>query len=308
MSHAVHPRIPACSRRWRYQRNIAPYLFISPFLILFFVFILYPLASSIALSFQKTAGPHLSHFAGLVHFRFLLHDWLFWLAMANTVGFSVTFLCIQIPTSLGLALLLNHPRIRCRHFLRFAFFSSNLVGQAFAAVLFTLLLAPRQGLLDRLLGWCWPSLAEIDWKSDWRFARLAILIAALWLSIGYAMIYLLAALQAVDRDLYEAALADGAGRWSRFWHVTLPQIRPVLYFLILVGTIASLSLFELPWVFFGGSGPGFAGMTVVAYLFAQGFGVGDLGYASAVAWALVLFIAAITLLQIRMMRLAREQA
>jgi ABC-type sugar transport system permease subunit len=149
---------------------------------------------------------------------------------------------------------------------------------------------------------------EIDWKSDWRFARLAILIAALWLSIGYAMIYLLAALQAVDRDLYEAAVTDGAGKWSRFWHVTLPQIRPVLMFLILIGTIGSLSLFELPYVFFQGSGPGFAGLTVVAYLFTQGFGVGDLGYASAVAWALVLFIGAIALLQIRVMRLAREQA
>jgi ABC-type sugar transport system permease subunit len=301
-------QLPRRSRLWRLQRNGAPYLFLAPFLILFFCFILYPLMNSIALSFEKTAGPRLTRFAGLAHFRFLLHDWLFWVAMANTIGFAIAFLCVQIPASLGLAMLLNHPRVRFRNVLRFAFFSSNLVGQAFAAVLFTLLLAPREGLLDRVLGFFCPRLAEIDWKSDWRFARLAILIAALWLSIGYAMIYFLAALQAVDRDLYEAALTDGAGRWPRFWHVTLPQIRPVLVFVILVGTIGSLSLFELPYVFFQGSGPGFAGLTVVAYLFTQGFGAGDLGYASAIAWALVILIGGIALIQIRVTRIGREQA
>ncbi len=293
---------------WSVQRRAAPYLFLLPFLILFFGFILYPLGNSVVLSFEKTAGPRLTRFAGLTHYRFLLHDWLFWIAVLNTVGFAIAFLCLQIPMSLALAIVLNSRLVRCRNFFRFAFFSSNLVGQAFAAVLFTLLLVPRQGLVNRALGTFWPALLEIDWKGDPRFARAAILLAALWLSVGYGMIYFLAALQAVDQELYDAAHADGAGWWSRFWHVTLPQIRPVTLFLILVGTIASLSLFELPYVFFQGSGPGFAGLTIVQYLFTQGFGAGDLGYASAVAWALVALIGSVALLQMKIAGLRGERA
>jgi len=291
---------------WSLQRRAAPYLFLLPFLILFFGFVLYPLANSVILSFEKTAGPRLTRFAGLTHFRFLLHDWLFWVAVLNTIGFAIAFLCLQIPASLALALLLNSPLVRFRNFFRFAFFSSNLVGQAFAAVLFTLLLVPRAGLVNRMLGAVWPSLLELDWKSDPRFARVAILMAALWLSVGYGMIYFLAALQAVDQELYDAARADGAGAWSRFWHVTLPQIRPVTVFLILVGTVGSLSLFELPYVFFQGPGPQFAGLTIVQYLFTQGFGAGDLGYASAIAWALVALIGTVTLVQIKIFRGAGE--
>jgi ABC-type sugar transport system permease subunit len=295
---------PAANRftLWSLQRRSAPYLFLLPFLILFFGFVLYPLANSIVLSFEKTAGPRLTRFVGLAHFRFLVCDWLFWVAVLNTIGFAIAFLSLQIPASLALALLLNSPLVRCRNFFRFAFFSSNLVGQAFAAVLFTLLLVPRAGLINRALGAVWPALLELDWKSDPRFARVAILIAALWLSVGYGMIYFLAALQAVDHELYDAATADGAGPWSRLWHVTLPQIRPVTVFLILIGTVSSLSLFELPYVFFQGPGPRFAGLTIVQYLFAQGFGAGDLGYASAIAWALVLLIGSVTLVQIRIFR------
>jgi ABC-type sugar transport system permease subunit len=291
---------------WSIQRKAAPYLFLLPFLLLFFGFVVYPLADSVVLSFEKTAGPRLTHFAGFAHFRFLVHDWLFWVAMLNTVGFSIAFLLLQIPASLALALLLNSRLVRCRNIFRFAFFSSNLVGQAFAAVLFTLLLVPRAGLINRLLAMVWPGLLELDWKSDPRFARVAILLAALWLSVGYGMIYFLAALQAVDHELYDASRADGAGTWSRFWHVTLPQIRPVTVFLILIGTVSSLSLFELPYVFFQGPGPRFAGLTVVQYLFIEGFGAGDLGYASAIAWALVALIGTVTLVQIKMFRIDRE--
>jgi ABC-type sugar transport system permease subunit len=282
-------------------------LFVLPFLLLFFGFVLYPLSRSVILSFEKTDGPQLTRFVGLAHFRFLLHDWLFWTAVANTVGFTIAFVALQIPLSLGLALLLNSPKVRGREFFRFAFFSCNLVGQAFAAVIFTLLLVPRLGLVNRAFGWLLPGGIETDWKGDWHYARPAILVAALWLSVGYGMMYLLAALQAVDRELYDAAHADGAGAWSRFRHVTLPGIRPVLVFLMLVGSIASLSLFELPYVFFQGPGPRFAGLTIVEYLYTEGFNAGDLGYASAIAWALVALIGTITLVQIKVTRVLREE-
>ena len=135
----------------------------------------------------------------------------------------------------------------------------------------------------------------------------AVIFAALWLSVGYGMVYFLAALQAVDRELYEAAQVDGAGRWARFRHITLPEIAPVLRFLVLVGLIGSFQLFELPFVMFEqGPGPASYGITIVMYLYLMGFDAGDAGYASAVGWGLVLIIVLFTLAQIRSMRRAAE--
>jgi len=268
---------------------------------------LYPLAWSVSLSLQKNAGPVVSRFVGLANYRFLFTDRMFWFACMNTLIYAVLFLSLQLPLSLLLAILLNDRRVRGRYLLRFSFFSTYLVGQVFLAVMAHVLLAPRHGLVNvvigRLLPWIGP---EINWSERPVLAMPAIVLASVWVSIGYAMIYWLAALQSVDRELYEAAEVDGAGPWMRFRHVTLPGIRPVAVFLLLVGTIAALSLFDLPFVFFQGPGPGFAGMTIVMYLYEQGFVAGDIGYAAAVGWVLVFLILGITLVQIRVTGAARD--
>lgn len=294
------------STAWTLQHRLAPYLFVSPFVVLFCAFMIYPLGRSIMLSLFQTAGPNLRKFVGAANYRFLMHDEYFWLAVANTVALAMAFLIVQIPASLGLAILLNSAQVRAKTFFRFAFLSTHLVGQVFVAVLFSQLLNPRSGLVNRVIGLFTHQTPEINWLTDPWLARVAILLAWLWLAIGFGMIYFLAALQAVDRELYEAADVDGAGEWTKFWHVTLPGIRPVLIFLILVGTIGGLQLFELPYVLFPSTtGPARAGVTIVMYLFMQGFGTGDLGYASAIGWVLTLFILVISLVQIRLLGATR---
>lgn len=293
-------------RFWSLQQRLAPYLFVLPFVVLFGVFLLYPLARSLYLSLFYAGGTASAEFIGLGHYRFVLGDPIFWLACLNTFAFAVLFLSIQIPASLGLAVLLNSPRVRFRELFRFAFFSSHVVGGVFVAVLFRLLMAPRQGLLNKAIGALPFFTSDNNWLGDPLLARPAIVIAALWLSIGWGMVYLLAALQSVDRELYEAAQVDGAGPWWRFWHVTLTGIRPVLAFLVLVGTVAALSLFELPYVFFQGSGPKLAGMTIVMYLYENGFMTGDISFAAAVGWILVLMILGVSLLQVRLTFMAEK--
>jgi ABC-type sugar transport system permease subunit len=119
----------------------------------------------------------------------------------------------------------------------------------------------------------------------------ALVMASLWTSTGFNMIYFLAGLQAVDKDLYEAAMVDGAGQWHQFWNVTWPSIMPVTTFVLVTATIGSLQLFELPWILFNqGAGPDNSGLTMVMYLFVNGFVNGDLGYASAVGWTLAMII------------------
>jgi len=287
---------------WSIQSKYAPYLFVSPFVILFGVFMLYPLARSLSLSFYQTYGPNYSKFVGLGNYRFLMQDKVFWLAVLNTTLYTVGFLIIQIPASLLLAILLNNRLLRGRSFFRFAFFSSNLVGHVFVAVLFSILLNPRHGLINRALSLALPGDVQLNWLSNPMLALPATLIAGLWLAIGFGMIYFLAALQAVDKDLYEAAEVDGAGTCSQFWHVTIPGIRPVMIFMILIGTIGAFQLFELPYVMFQGPGPNYSALTIVMYLFMMGFEVGDLGYGAAIGWMLVIIIFLVSLAQLRTAR------
>jgi ABC-type sugar transport system permease subunit len=130
---------------WAVQAKYAPYFFVAPFLILFCVFMVYPLVRSITMSLYTYAGPHTSRFIGLGHYRFFLTDLLLWIAVANTVIYAVAYMSLQIPLSLGLALLLNNARVRFRNWLRFAFFAPYLVGNVFVSMIFVLLLAQRQG-------------------------------------------------------------------------------------------------------------------------------------------------------------------
>lgn len=272
------------TRLWAWQSRYSSYLFVAPFVILFLIFFLYPLGRSLMLGFHKTLGPGQTKFVGFENYRFLLTDRFFWLAMGNTIAFTIGYLLFQIPAALGLAIFLNSPRVRAKSVFRFAFFSTHLTGSVFVAVLFAQLLSPKT--------------IGVNVMSRPEFTLPLVLVASLWLSVGFAMMYFLAALQAIDRDLYEAAEVDGAGPWSQFWHVTLPGIRPVLMAMILIGTIGALQLFELPYVLYQQSaGPLSSGLTVVMYLFFTGWAQGDLGYASAIGWALVLLIVVIVLLQ-----------
>jgi ABC-type sugar transport system permease subunit len=295
-------------RWWKLQARAAPYLFVSPFMIIFCVFLLYPLTRSLYLSFHRTIGAGHIMFVGLGNYRFLLgHDLLFGLAVLNTAVFTVAFLALQIPISLGLALLLNSRRVRLRSLFRFSFFSSYLVGQVFAGVIFFQFFSP-DGLVNHTLGVILHRRIVIPWLSSPSMVLPSVLIASLWLATGYGMIYFLAALQAVDHELYEAAEVDGAGSWSRFFHITLPGIRHVLVYMLLIGAIGGFQLFELPFVLLQGAGPGGRGLTVVMYLFIMGFNAGDLGYASAIGWVLVAMLGIIFLARFRFFRFRQEIA
>jgi ABC-type sugar transport system permease subunit len=126
----------------------------------------------------------------------------------------------------------------------------------------------------------------------------AIVLASLWMYVGFNMIYFLAALQAVDPELYESAQVDGAGAFQQFLHVTIPCIRHVAVLVVVMSTIGSFQLFELPYVMLRGPGPDNAGLTVVMHLFMSGFATGDLGYAAAVGWVLAAGVFIFTLTQI----------
>ena len=283
-------------RLFRWQHRYAPYLFTAPFVVTFLVFALYPMAKSLVLAFYVTVGPKSSVFVGLENFRFLLSDPSFYVAVKNTAVFALFSVFLQLPLSLGLATLLNAKFLRLRNAWRFGFFSPYLLGQVFVAVLFSVIFAPRLGLLNQVLSSMALVPSNKDWLGEAERVMPALVMTALWMYVGFNMIYFLAALQAVDKDLYDAAAVDGADAIRRFRHVTLPSIKPVAVFVVVLSTIGSFQLFELPYLMLQNtSGPEQAGLTVVMYLYQKGFEAGDLGYASVVGWTLALGVLVLSL-------------
>jgi ABC-type sugar transport system permease subunit len=285
---------------WRARSRAAPYLFLSPYYLLTAVFFLYPLAYATVLAFYRTNGPTRKVFVGLENFRFVLSDPDFHASLWNTTLFAACSIGLQLPLSLGLALLLNSKRDRLKSVFRLAIFAPNLVGQVFVAIIFQMLLTPRYGLLNRIVHAVTGFGLERRWLSDPSLVMPAIVIASLWLWVGFNMVYFLAALQAVDQSLVEAARIDGAGPVRVFRHVTLPQIKPVVTFVVVTSTIGSFQLFELPYTLLQGTPLGNAGRTVVWYLYTYAFENGDLGTAAAVGWLLTVIVLAINFLQLRL--------
>jgi len=291
------------------HKGPAPYLFLSPYLLLTAVFFIVPFVNAITLAFYETNGPRSRAFVGLDNFRFLLHDTNFHTALVNTTLFALVSVLVQLPLAMGLALLLNSGGSRIRGVFRLMFYSPNLVGQVLVGILFSVLFTPRYGLItrgtDALLRWG----IEARWLTDPPLIMPAIVLSSLWLWVGFNMIYFLAALQTVDKSLEEAARIDGASPWQVFWHVTLPSMRHVVVFVVIMSVIGSYQLFELPITLLSesnGFGAKNAGLTLITYLNYYGFRSGDLGLGSAVGWVVAVIIFTISLIQIRVGKLAED--
>jgi ABC-type sugar transport system permease subunit len=283
-------------------KDRAAWLFLAPYLVLTAVFFVYPFVNSIWLAFQQTNGPKTSVFVGFSNFSFILGDPVFYKALRNTTIYAVCSVCLQLPLSLGLALLLNSGKSRSKNLFRLIVFSPQLVGQIFVGVLFAVIFTPRYGLFNRglqaLAGWG----LEERWLTNPSLIMPALVIVSLWMYVGFNTIYFLAALQNVDEALVEAARIDGANPWQVFRNVTLPQIKPVAVFVVVMSTIGSYQLFELPYSLLNGFGPNDAGLTIVGYLYRTAFDSGDLGSGAAIGWILALIIFVISAAQVRITR------
>lgn len=289
------------SHLFSWQHRAAPYLFVAPFLTGFALFGLWPILKSLALSLYATNGPKSQVYVGTANYTFLLRDADFHTAVKNTLVFALWSVFFQLPLALGLAMLLNQRWLRGRSFWRLAFFSPNLLGQVFVGVLFSVLFVPQYGLVNNALHSLVGTPLDTKWLADPSRVMPALVLTSLWMYVGFNMIYFLAALQAVDQELYDAAMVDGANAWQKFVAVTLPGIKPVAIFVLITATIGSFQLFELPYIMLNNTaGPDNAGLTVVMYLYDRGFNIGDLGYASAVGWTLAAGVLLISVIQARL--------
>ena len=277
----------------------APYAFLAPFFALFGVFMVYPLFDSIRLSMYSVRGMRNETFVGLANIDRLIADPVFWTALWNTAYFALGSLLLQLPVALALALLLSNARLKGRNLFRLSFFSPVLISGVFIAVIFYLLYDRRYGLVNMVLG------SEIQWLQDPDLVMPALVLAGVWRWAGFNMVYFLAGLQSIRRELYEAAAVDGAGTWQTFIHVTIPALKPVIAFVVITSMIGSFQLFDLPYVLTEG-GPGNASLTMVMYLYKHGFEFINLGYAATIGWALAVIIGIISIIQVRFFGVFKE--
>jgi len=286
-----------------------PYAFLAPYAVFASIYFLYPFLSSVGLAFYQTNGPRSRVFVGLENFAYLAGDDLFYSALINTTLFACASVLVQLPLSMGLALLLDSGLSKSKGFFRLILFSPNLVGQIFVGILFSVLFTPRYGLVNRgfqaVIGWG----LEQQWLEDPDMAMPALILTSLWLWVGFNMVYFLAALQTVDKTLEEAARIDGASAWQVFFHVTLPSMRHVVVFVLIMSIIGSFQLFELPLAMFHethGLGPENSAITLIMYLNRSAFELGDLGLGAAVGWVVTLVIMGVSLLQLRVTGALKE--
>jgi multiple sugar transport system permease protein len=285
-------------------RERAAWGFVAPALIALAVFFVVPVVSSLLLSltdFDIYALADLSNlrWIGLENYSRLLGNPLFWQAMRNTVLFAVIGVPLSIAASLGAALLLNARTVKWRPIWRVIFFAPFVTTLVATAVLWNYLLNTRYGVIN----WALTSLGlpAVDWLGDPSTSIPAILLFVVWKTFGYNMLIFLAVLQTVPDELHEAARIDGAGPFARFRHVTLPAIAPTLLLVSIISVAGFFQLFAEPYVMTQG-GPAQSTVTVLYFMYEEGFKWWNLGSASAVAFVLFVCIFAVTMLQLAVSR------
>jgi lactose/L-arabinose transport system permease protein len=271
-----------------------PYLFLAPYLAVFAVFWAWPIVRSIVLSFQNTrVNPW--KFQPFINWGRLIHDVAFLGAVKNTF----LILIIQVPVMLALATLLalalNSQLLHARGIFRFAFFAPVVVGEVAYSTVFRLIFNGKYGAMNGALGFF--HLPTPDWLAGPWTASAVVMIAVTWRWTGYNAIIILAGLQNIPQDLYEVAQVDGVPRWRQHLSITLPLLKPVILFALVLSLIGTMQLFSEPWLITQG-GPGNATETLGTYLYRQGFQAVNFGYAATVAYAVAVMAAAFSAAQI----------
>lgn len=296
------------SPRW------APYIFLSPFVLLFLVFGLFPLAFSMFLAFQMwepTSGLDAMVFVGWDNFAFALQDEWFWKSLKNTAWLAVASGLPQHLVAIPLAYFLHSSFQQMRNSVVGIYFMPYITSTVAIAILFSSLFSTEFGLINAtvrmlhelpVLSYLLPS-TGIDWLNDPDALKPAITMIVFWRYVGFNVVLYLAALQTIPADIYEAATMDGAGRLQQFWFITLPSLRPMMLFGVTLSIVGGLQLFEEPFILTQGKGGSDqSAMTTAVYLYRMAFDFNDFGAASAMSWLLFVVVTLLTIITHRLFR------
>lgn len=291
----------------RWHQDWAPYVFVLPFVLLFLVFGLFPIAFSLYLVFNAwdpVQGVQSMQFVGMENLTFALEDPLVWTSLGNTLWLAVASGLPQHLAAIPLAYLINERLGRWRNTAMGIYFLPYITSTVAIAIMFSTLFSTDYGAVNVMLQKMakWDVLAQllpaskIDWLGQPETIKPVVALVVFWRYVGFNIILYVAAMQSIPRDLYEAARMDGANGFRIFWHITLPQLKPMMYFGVTLTVIGGLQLFEEPFILTGGKGGiEYAGMTTAMYMYRTAFEFNDFGLASAISWLLFAVILVLTL-------------
>jgi multiple sugar transport system permease protein len=292
-------KLPRLSPAW------TPYVLLSPFVVLFLVFGMFPLAFSLYLAFQSwepTSGLQTMQFVGFENFVFSLQDEWFWKSLKNTGWLAVASGVPQHLVAIPLAVFIHTSFKTLRNGVVGAYFMPYITSTVAIAIMFSSLFSTDYGVVNNMLAKLF-GVPAIDWLGAPENIKPAIAMIVFWRYVGFNVVLYLAALQTIPRDLYEAATMDGAGRLQQFFYITLPSLKPMIFFGVTLSVIGGLQLFEEPFILTGGrGGSDQSGMTTAIYLYRMAFDFNDFGAASAMSWLLFIVVVVLTWLTHRAFR------
>lgn len=270
------------------------YILIAPWLIGFVAFIAYPMLRSLYLSFTSYNLISEPVWVGMRNYERIFSDAKFWQSLKVTTIYAIGSVPVGTTIALALAMVLSQ-KLRGVNYWRTIFFIPSILSSIAVAILWLYIFRPEGGLLNIFLGLF--GIEGPGWLTSEDWALLALIIMSWW-SVGGQIVIYLAGLKGIPAYLYEAAEIDGGNAWTKFRHVTLPMLSPVIFFNLVLAIIGALQVFDAGWVMTRG-GPNEATLFYMIYLYERAFQFVQMGYASALAWILFLIIMAITLLVVR---------
>ncbi len=278
---------------------VSALLFLSPTLIIFTAFILFPVIFSFYLSFhQWNMFGGSPNFVGLENYSRMFQSSEFWQVLANTAIYTFGTVPINMALSLWIAYILN-KKIIGKKFLRTAFFAPVIISPVAAALIWRWLYDPNFGLINYMISFF--GIGSINWLNEPRAAMFALIIMGVWKTFGINMVLFSAGLQGIPDSYYEAAELDGAGKWAKFYHITLPMLAPTTFFIMIMSMISSFQVFDIVYVLTSG-GPMGSTKVLVFYVYEYAFKFFEMGYASAISYFLFALLFILTMIQVRYMK------
>lgn len=293
MSSALQARGTGRSNWRKLEKHVIGLGFVLPVLVLFIMFRIWPAINGLLLSFQDYKINRPTNWVGFEHFRFLIQDDIFWHSLRVTFTYALIAVPLSTCAALGLALLINRA-LRGISFYRAIYFLPYITSLVMVSVVWSWVYKTNGGLLNSLLGTI--DLGPVKWLTSQDMVLPSLAIMATWKGVGYAMMILLAGLRAIPHELGEASAVDGATGAQTFWRVTLPLLKPVLFFVVIIETIGSFQVFDAVFVMTQG-GPVRASYSLVYMLYDESFKFGNYSYAAAIGVVLFLITFGVTMIQ-----------
>lgn len=284
-------------KRFMYSQKVAPYVFVLPFILTFFIFFAYPVISAIMMGFQKVAGPN-TKWVGLSNYKTLMNP-IFYKAVRNSIFYTIGSLLLMIPIPMILAILLNSSKMKFKVLFRSALFIPALTSVVVAGTVFRLMFGELSGsFINQILGLF--GIEPLVWLRNQVTVWIALFGICLWRWTGVNMMYFLSGLQQIPEELYESASIDGANSLQKIRSITLPLLKNTIVYVLTISIYGGMAMFTESYVLFNGNkSPNNIGTTIVGYLYRTGWEQNNIGLASTIGCILLVIVLGVNLIQLK---------